>query len=176
MGIKTISVEDLKVKLGEGGRLIDVRSGGEYRGGHIVGAVNEPLDGIGGDDIKGRYGVSGDKPIYVTCAGGSRGMKACEKLVAEGCGDVVCVTGGTRGWAEAGYEIVEVKAGRKVISLERQVRIAAGGLVAVGTLVGVLGVPWAFVVPGFVGCGLVFAGVTDTCGMGIMLSKMPWNK
>ena len=71
MAIKTISVEDLKVKLGEGGRLIDVRSGGEYRGGHIVGAENEPLDGIGGVDIKGRYGVDAGKPLYVTCAGGA---------------------------------------------------------------------------------------------------------
>ena len=103
-------------------------------------------------------------------------MKACEKLAGEGCEDVVCVTGGTRGWAGAGYEIVEVKTGRKVISLERQVRIAAGGLVAVGTLLGVTVDAWAFVVPGFVGCGLMFAGITDTCGMGMMLSKMPWNR
>jgi len=155
--------------------VIDGRSAGEYRGGHITGAKNEPLDVLSGDQIQRCYGESCDV-VYVTCAGGSRAMKACEKLTAEGFENVVCISGGTRGWVDAGYGVTEIKTGRQVISLERQVRIAAGGLVVAGTAVGIFVNIWGLVVPAFVGCGLVFAGITNTCGMGMMLSKMPWNK
>jgi hypothetical protein len=63
-----------------------------------------------------------------------------------------------------------------VISLERQVRIAAGTLVATGTLLGAFVSPWWLILPGFVGGGLIFAGVTDFCGMAMLLARMPWNK
>ena len=62
-----------------------------------------------------------------------------------------------------------------IMSLERQVRIAAGSLVVIGVALGTLVNPWFYGLSGFVGAGLVFAGVTDTCGMGMMLARMPWN-
>jgi hypothetical protein len=62
------------------------------------------------------------------------------------------------------------------ISLERQVRIVAGALVLSGTLLGVFVHPLLFILPGFVGGGLMFAGITDICGMGMLLARMPWNK
>jgi rhodanese-related sulfurtransferase len=76
---------------------------------------------------------------------------------------------------------VPVIRGRKVMSLERQVRIAAGALVAVGAALAAFGpdLMWQRIgagLAGFVGCGLVFAGITDTCGMAMLIARMPWNQ
>jgi hypothetical protein len=85
----------------------------------------------------------------------------------------VNVEGGTLACVEAG---LPVKTGKKAISLERQVRIAAGSLVLVGAALGFFVHPYWIGLSAFVGAGLVFAGVTDTCGMAIMLGRMPWNQ
>ena len=66
--------------------------------------------------------------------------------------------------------------GSRVISLERQVRIAAGSLVLLGVALGLLVHPAFIGLAAFVGAGLVFAGVTDWCGMGLLLARMPWNQ
>ncbi|MEZ6066663.1 MAG: DUF2892 domain-containing protein [Planctomycetaceae bacterium] len=110
--------------------------------------------------------------MYVICKSGSRGSKACEQLAASGL-DVVNVDGGTEAWAAAGLPVVRGKAS---MSLERQVRIAAGLLVLVGVTLAYLIHPAWMGLSAFVGAGLVFAGITDTCGMGLMLAKMPWNQ
>ena len=83
------------------------------------------------------------------------------------------IQGGTLACAQAGLPITH---GKKVMSLERQVRIAAGFLVALGSLLGFFVDPRLGFISTFIGCGLMFAGVTDTCGMGMMLAKMPWNR
>lgn len=78
---------------------------------------------------------------------------------------------------------VDFQDGRNTVFLQFEVifdapgraRIAAGSLVSVGILLGVLVNPWFFGLSAFVGAGLVFAGVTDTCGMGMILAHMPWN-
>ena len=81
--------------------------------------------------------------------------------------------GGTQAWQEMGLPVVR---GKKVLSLERQVRITAGILVLTGALLGWI-IHHAFIgISAFVGAGLAFAGITDSCGMGMMLAKMPWNK
>jgi rhodanese-related sulfurtransferase len=85
----------------------------------------------------------------------------------------VSVDGGTQAWEAAGLPIVR---GQKTISLERQVRIAAGSLVVLGAVLGYFVHPYFIGLSAFVGAGLVFAGVTDTCGMGMLLARMPWNK
>jgi hypothetical protein len=85
---------------------------------------------------------------------------------------VVNIEGGTLACVEAGLPVVR---GKKAISLERQVRIAAGSLVLLGAALSF--VHLAFIgLSAFVGAGLVFAGITDTCGMGMMLARMPWNQ
>jgi rhodanese-related sulfurtransferase len=111
--------------------------------------------------------------IHVICQSGGRSMKVCQKLETAGFTNVVNVEGGTSAWHEAGLPVVE---GKKVMSLERQVRIAAGSLVVIGAVVGQFLHPAGFGVSAFVGAGLVFAGVTDTCGMGMMIARMPWNR
>jgi hypothetical protein len=81
--------------------------------------------------------------------------------------------GGLNAWLGAG---LEVERGRKRLSLERQVRIAAGSLAALGGVLALLVNPLFALLPAFVGSGLVFAGVTDTCGMAMLLSRLPYNR
>ena len=83
------------------------------------------------------------------------------------------VTGGTLAWQEAGLPVERGTV--KVISLERQVRIAAGSLVVIGVVLAKLVNPWFIGLSAFVGAGLVFAGITDFCGMGLLLARLPWN-
>jgi hypothetical protein len=92
--------------------------------------------------------------------------------MATGLTDVVVLEGGITAWAGAGLPVVR---GRKTMSLERQVRIAAGALVFIGSVFGYFVNPAFIALSAFVGAGLVFAGITDTCGMAMMLAKMPWN-
>ena len=81
--------------------------------------------------------------------------------------------GGMRAWLDAG---LPVNRGVQRMSLERQVRIAAGFLSATGGVLALLVSPWFAAVPAFVGTGLVFAGVTDTCAMGMLLARLPYNR
>ena len=147
--------------------LIDVRTPAEFREVHATVARNIPLDQLTTQDVAGK------ESVYVICRSGTRGQKACEKLMSGGCGQVVNVEGGTSAWEAAGLPVVR---GKKTISLERQVRIAAGSLVVVGALLSWFWMPGFIWLSAFVGAGLVFAGITDTCGMGMMLAKMPWNQ
>jgi rhodanese-related sulfurtransferase len=162
--------------LGKDGRkidLLDVRTPAEYRELHASGTRNVPLDQL--DPVvvmRARNGSKGE-PLYVICRSGSRGRQACEKFLAAGFPNVVNVEGGTLAWAACGLPVVR---GQQVISLERQVRMAAGSLVLLGALLGWLLHPVFVALSAFVGAGLVYAGVTDTCGMGLLLARMPWNR
>lgn len=100
-------------------------------------------------------------------------MKVCQKLEAAGFTNLVNVDGGTSAWQSAGLPVVE---GKKVMSLERQVRIAAGSLVVIGVIVGQFVHPSGFGLSALIGAGLVFSAVTNTCGMGMLIAKMPWNR
>jgi rhodanese-related sulfurtransferase len=153
--------------------LIDVRTPAEYRELHVPAARNVPLDRLDPAALMQSRNGSKDEPLYVICRSGSRGRQACEKLLAAGFTNVVNVEGGTLAWAECGLPVVR---GKKAISLERQVRIAAGSLVLLGAVFGWLVHPAFIGLSAFVGAGLVFAGVTDTCGMGLLLARMPWNQ
>jgi rhodanese-related sulfurtransferase len=153
--------------------LIDVRTPAEYREVHATTARNVPLDRLDPVALMQAHNGSQDGPLYLICRSGSRGRQACEKFLAAGFPNVVNVEGGTLAWAEYGLPVVR---GQKAISLERQVRIAAGLLVLLGALLGWLVHPAFVGLAAFVGAGLVFAGITDTCGMGMLLARMPWNQ
>ena len=113
------------------------------------------------------------EPLYVICRSGSRGQQACEKFLKAGYSNVVNIEGGTMACVESGLPVIR---GKKMVSLERQVRIAAGFLVLLGALLGWFVHPAFVFLSAFVGAGLIFAGVTGTCSMGILLAKMPWNR
>lgn len=170
MSINTISAQDLPNILQQGQLVIDVRSPAEFRAEHVTGAKLHPLDKL--DAAAFGSGDEAAAPIYILCQSGKRASMAAEKFAAAGRGQVYVVEGGTNAAREAG---VSIELGKGMISIERQVRIGAGALVATGCLAGLLLHPGFFAVPIFVGCGLVFAGITDICGMGVLLAKMPWN-
>jgi len=153
--------------------LIDVRTPAEYEECHAVGARLVPLDRLDPAAVIASRAASADEPLYIICRSGSRATQACERFRVAGYSHVVCVEGGTLAWEKAGCEVVR---GRRAIALDRQVRIAAGSLVLVGAFLALIVHPWFVGLPAFVGAGLVFSGITDTCGMGMLLVKMPWNQ
>lgn len=172
MSITTITPSQLSelIQMGQKIDLIDVRTPAEYREVHIAEARNVPLDQL--DPAALMHDNGRREPLYLVCRSGSRGQKACEKFLAAGHGNIVNVEGGTLAWVAAGLPVMR---GQKAMSLERQVRIAAGALVVLGAALSVIH-PAFIGLSAVVGAGLVFAGITDTCGMGMLLARMPWNQ
>jgi rhodanese-related sulfurtransferase len=170
----TVSVNRL-AELGKQGEVdvIDVRTPVEYREVHATIARNTPLESLDPHAVMQSRNGSGENPLYVMCRSGNRSSQACKKFVDAGYTNVVNVEGGTAAWDQAGLPVIR---GKKAMSLERQVRIAAGFLVLLGAVLGHFVNPYFIGLPAFVGAGLMFAGITDTCGMAMMLAKMPWNQ
>ena len=122
-----LSIEGKKIDL------IDVRTPVEYREVHVEVARNIPLDQLDPAALmKTRTGPT-NEPLSMICRSGSRGQQACEKFHKAGFSNVVNIEGGTTACVESGLPIVR---GKKAISLERQVRIAAGSLVLLGAVLG----------------------------------------
>jgi rhodanese-related sulfurtransferase len=175
MSARTITPEEIEAlrRQGHSVELIDVRTPAEYWEVHAEPARLVPLNSLDTDAImRARHGSPRD-PLYAICRSGARGQQAAEKFRAAGYTNVVNVEGGTLAWERAGLPVVR---GRKTMSLERQVRIAAGSLVVLGTALGAFVHPGFLGIPALAGAGLIFAGVTDTCGMGMLLARMPWNR
>ncbi|AMV34501.1 Inner membrane protein YgaP [Pirellula sp. SH-Sr6A] len=172
--MKTIQANELHqlIQSGETIDLVDVRTPVEFREVHVSVAKNMPLDQLRAQEVTAGRKSSSDKPIYVICRSGSRGQQACAKLEQAGL-NVVNVEGGTNACVAAGLPVVR---GKKAMSLERQVRIAAGSLVLTGILLSRFVHPYWIGLSGFVGAGLIFAGITDSCAMGMLIAKMPWNR
>lgn len=171
--ISPSSLADLR-RRGDGVMLIDVRTPAEYDEVHVEGAHNIPLDRLDPRAIAADLAGKTGGPLYFVCKSGGRSQKACEQMIAAGINNVVSVEGGTSACEAVGMKVA--RSGRKVMSLERQVRICAGGLVVLGAVLGHFVNPAWHGLSAFIGAGLVFAGVTDTCGMAMMLAKMPWNQ
>jgi len=153
--------------------LVDVRTPLEHAEVRVSPARNEPLAGLRPKVLLDSGQLPKDRPVYLICRTGRRAAKAAQKFAAEGFDQGVVVEGGTEAWIAAG---LPVKRGAvKVISLERQVRIVAGALVLSGVLLACFVHPAFVGISAFVGAGLIFAGITDWCGMGLLLAKMPWN-
>jgi rhodanese-related sulfurtransferase len=152
-------------------RLLDVRTPGEYESVHIRGSYNVPLDTLGehGDEIRATV----EEPVVLLCQSGNRSRQAEAALQECTMRNVHVLEGGMAGWLAAGLPVVR---GRQRLSLERQVRIAAGSLAALGAVLALVLNPLFALVPAFVGSGLVFAGVADTCGMAMVLSRLPYNR
>ncbi len=149
--------------------LIDVRTPLEFDEVHVAAARSVPLD-----TLEASHFPNHQQPLYILCRSGQRASKAAAKLAESGHSNAIVVEGGTLAWIEAGLPVERGVV--KTISLERQVRIAAGSIVLTGFLLGWFVNRAFFGLSGFVGAGLIFAGVTDWCGMGLLLAKAPWNK
>lgn len=149
--------------------LIDVRELGEYAGEHIPGATPVPLSSFNPDNVP-----RSDRKVVLYCQTSTRSAKAAQKLFAARFEEVSHLKGGLNAWKQSGYETQVNK--NAPISIQRQVQIVAGSLVFLGTLMGAFVSPWFLLLSGFVGTGLIFAGVTNTCAMGMLLAKLPYNQ
>lgn len=150
-------------------RLLDVRTDSEFRTCHIPGAVNVPLDQVG------RYRdqlLAAQEPVVVVCQMGGRAKQAQDKLTQAGGSDFPVLAGGMTAWQQAEGPVVQ---GEQRWGLERQVRLVAG-LIVLLSILGSLAVPGLKFVAGFVGAGLTFAAVSNTCMMGNLLARLPYNR
>lgn len=150
--------------------VVDVREYPEYARGAIPGARPAPLStleaAISSWDRSMRY--------VMVCKSGKRSEQAAQRLMSAGFSAIAILDGGTEAWIASGFDVQVSE--KSPWSLERQVRIAAGGMVLVSALLGITLSPWFFVWTMFVGAGLVFAGLTDTCMLASVLGRMPWNR
>lgn len=162
---------ELESALARGGcQALDVREPAEIASERIRGLRPAPLSSL--DFHVGSLQVT--EPVYVVCRSGKRAETAALRLKGLGHQDVRVLQGGLLGWLAAGLAVE--KGPSRVWSLERQVRFAAGSLVVLGVLLAAAVAPAFIALSGFVGAGLVFAAVTDTCGMAMILARMPWNQ
>jgi rhodanese-related sulfurtransferase len=151
-------------------RVIDVRTGGEFETAHIPGSYNVPLDTLGEHREEIRRHVS--ETVVLVCQSGNRASQAERKLAEIGMSNVHVLEGGIAAWQAGGGP---VNRGRQRWSLERQVRLVAGLIVllAVTASAAVPPLKW---LAGFVGAGLTFAAVSNTCAMGTVLGKLSYNR
>ena len=165
--------------------ILDVRTEMEYAEKRLTCAhIHMPLDKWNPTEIRMHHGLDQDSGGYVLCRSGTRAAQAAEKFVAEGYRNIHVIEGGIIACGNCGQGVQGHAANtnttptrsKNPISLERQGRIAAGILAATGALLGLMVNPLFSVIPLFVGGGLVFAGVTDRCGMALVLTNAPWNK
>lgn len=152
-------------------RVLDVRSAAEFEHAHIAAAYNVPLHLLGEHAAELR--AVSDRAIVLVCQSGQRARRADELLRQAGMTALQVLDGGMAAWQHAQLPVARVRAR---ISLERQVRMLAGSLVAGGAAAALLAHPWWAAVPLVIGSGLVFAGATDTCGMGLLLARLPFNR
>ncbi|MBA2950652.1 rhodanese-like domain-containing protein [Streptomyces himalayensis] len=153
--------------------IVDVRSPGEYASGHLPGAHNIPLDRL--EEAADALKIAASRaPLLVVCASGARSATACAQLAQLGI-EAATLEGGTSAWAAAGHAVERPAGARTTWPMDRQVRLAAGSLVVVGFLAGLAWSP-AHWLSGAIGAGLVFSGVTNTCGMAAVLAKLPHNR
>ncbi len=166
--MKTIKANEVS----GGDFLLDVRTPGEFNYEHIEGSECDPLQDLDAGAWAKR--LDGSRRCVVVCQAGIRAKKAAEKLVAAGVTNLVVLDGGVNGWKGAGRTCLRGE--RRVLPLDRQVRIASGLIVVTGVVLGALVNQAWYGLAGFMGAGLVFAGITNWCGLATLVGKMPWNE
>lgn len=149
---------------------VDVREYPEFAAGAIRGARHVPLAGLA------RAAATWDRrqPLLLVCKSGKRAARGAQELEKMGFSCLAVLDGGIDAWRAAGLPVDVAQ--RKPWSLERQVRTVAGALILLFSVLGVLVSPWFFAGAAFVGAGLFFAGLTDTCMMAMLLARLPWNR
>ncbi|CAL9667143.1 Inner membrane protein YgaP [Streptomyces sp. enrichment culture] len=170
----TLTTDQARTRLHEL-TVVDVRTPGEYAGGHLPGALNIPLDQIQRALPELRHAADrGD--VLVVCASGARSENAC-RILAENGVTAATLTGGTGAWAADGHELHRPQGtSRATWGMERQVRLTAGVIVLLGLLLGLIVHPAFQLVSAGIAGGLVFSALTNTCGMAAMLAKLPHNR
>ncbi|SEQ32547.1 rhodanese-like domain-containing protein [Streptomyces radiopugnans] len=169
---RSLTADELRAKLGSDHppRLLDVRSPAEFEAAHIPGSYNVPLDTL--REHREELTEHLDTDVVLVCRSGQRAGQAERALAEAGLPGLSVLSGGMTSWEKSG---APTNYGQERWDMERQVRLVAGSLVLVGALGSFL-VPGLQALSAFVGGGLAFAAVSNTCAMGVLLSRMPWNR
>ena len=169
--LKTVSPERADELIRAGAVLVDVREADEHARERIPGARHHALNCIDRDSLARK----GDDVLIFHCRSGARtkGNAARLAAAAQDC-EVYILDGGLDAWKKAGLPVALDRS--QPIEIMRQVQIAAGILVLAGVVLGALLAPGYYALSGFVGAGLLFAGVSGFCGMARLLAVMPWNR
>ncbi len=152
-------------------KLIDVREGIENAEEKIENSILLPLSSFKATEALSH---AENRKIVLYCRSGKRSQQAAHKLIEIGCTEIYCLKGGIEDWKAKGF--YTIKSSKGPISLMRQVQITAGSLVVIGVILSYVVAKEFILLSGFVGAGLVFAGVTNTCGLAMLVAKMPWNQ
>ena len=162
--------------------IVDVRSPMEYGDMRLaMPHAFAPLPALNPKTFALRHGVDAGTPIYTLCASGARARTAAEKFMAAGFTQVSIIAGGLSACRDAGLALEGPGATRNTslkgpLSLERQLRIAFGGLVALFAMLGLWASSLFTLIVLFLGLGFLFSGITNWCGLALLLTKAPWNK
>lgn len=167
----SVSPEQARELTQNGARILDVRTPAEFESVHIPGSYNVPLDLL--SEHRNELTDAVGDPVILVCASGMRAKQADSALREAGLNSLSVLEGGMTAWEQRGGEVVR---GRERWSLERQVRLVAGSLVLIGAIGGLLVWRPLTLISLFVGGGLTFAGITNTCGMANLLAKLPHNQ
>lgn len=175
MSYKHISPTNFITCNQQGCCVLDVRTTAEVQAESLPGSLHIPLHELTPSALQQLMQASGKdaSAIYLLCQAGRRAEMAAMQLQGQFPAELYVIEGGMNALKQA--KIPLQQSGKKVMSLERQVRIAAGFLVLAGVLLGAFANPAFYGLSGFVGAGLMFAGITDTCMMGMLIARMPWN-
>lgn len=158
-------IEDGRVEL------VDVRTRVEYRSGHIEGATNIPVDEL--EQLTSYPATEGGRQLCLICQSGKRAERARKHL--ETLGVQACILeNGMNAWTENKGAVIREKGAP--LPLMRQVQIIVGLVNLIGLALGMLYSPWWYLVPSFTSMGLFIAGVTGTCGLALILARLPWNR
>ncbi|WP_405421031.1 rhodanese-like domain-containing protein [Streptomyces erythrochromogenes] len=172
----SLDVEQARPRLREL-TVVDVRTPGEFASGHLPDARNVPLDRLV-RSLPELRPAADRGALLIVCASGARSDGAVRTLASHGI-PASSLTGGTEAWATGGHALEYPGGGARpgtVWPMERQVRFAAGALVLLGLLLGLLLHPAFSLLPAAIGGGLVFSALTGTCGMAVGLGRLPFNR
>ncbi|MBW8172020.1 rhodanese-like domain-containing protein [Ornithinimicrobium sp. Arc0846-15] len=150
--------------------VLDVRTPAEFETAHIGGSFNVPLDTL--KEHRDQISSHLDQDVVLVCRSGARAQQADSALSTAGLDNLHVLQGGITAWQSAGHSVVE---GAERWDLERQVRLVAGSVVLTSVLASAL-VPQTKWLAAGIGGGLTFAALSNTCAMGSMLMKLPYNK
>ncbi|MBO1332888.1 rhodanese-like domain-containing protein [Streptomyces sp. VRA16 Mangrove soil] len=170
----TLAPAELHARPVDSTLVVDVRAPGEFAAGHVPGAVNVPADHLDAllPDLRA---AAERRRIVVVCAAGQRSAAACAKLADAGV-EAVGLDGGTHAWTAEGLPVdTAPREGRSVWAMDRQVRFTAGALVLAGLALGTRAPKGRLLAAG-VASGLVYSGLSNTCGMAAVLGKLPFNR
>lgn len=156
--------------MAQGALLVDIRPADEHAREHIAQALNLPADQLG----KKHEALQGASAVIFHCRSGNRTQLSAQTLKACADCETYVLEGGLDAWKKAGLPVVADTS--QPLELQRQVQIAAGSMIVLGTVLGATVAPSFYVVPGLIGAGLIFAGVSGFCGLARVLMKMPWNR